>query len=342
MRRFDSYERCHSHGKLFIQVYQGDIVRERVDVIVNAANGSLMHGGGVAGAISCAGGRQLDDESREWVKKHGRVPDGEVAYTTGGAMKHLKYVIHAVGPIYRGGYQKEELKLYNSVLNSLKKATELECKSISIPAISSGIFGYPKEECAKIFYRAIKDYIRSYGDSQLELIRLCNFDSPTVNVFVKEFDRTDWNLEDHESTLKSPTYQETNQHIHEEEKKAKEIHKTNSLVNYSKSVDSGDSASDTEVEINTSSHSEEEQSDPVDASMKSTSQSNLDISMASSNQPETKSKSQDSELIQDLDMKESIVISSPTQEPSHFHSSEYVEAHSDSYCDSFDDDAGSE
>jgi hypothetical protein len=170
-----------------------------------------------------------------------------VAYTSGGAMKHLKYVIHAVGPIYNGGRHREEEKLYNAVFNSLVKATELGCKTISIPAISSGIFGYPKEECAVVFFRAIKDYIRQFGDQKLQLIRLCNFDYPTVNVFVKEFDRTSWNLEQ----TPSPR---------EEEKKDIPTHRYPEHIN----ISSGDSASDSESSPRV---------DPIDISMKSTSYS---------------------------------------------------------------------
>lgn len=282
MRRLYSPERSHSHGRLTIHVTQGDIVREKVDVIVNAANGSLMHGGGVAGAVSCAGGRRLDDESRDWVRQHGRVPDGEVAYTSGGAMKHLKYVIHAVGPIYRGGRHREEEKLYNAVFNSLVKATELKCKSISIPAISSGIFGYPKEECAVVFFRAIKDYIRQFGDKNLELIRLCNFDYPTVSVFVKEFDRTRWDLD------QPPSPQE-------EEKKDSPTHIHPEHIN----ISSGDNASDSEKPSSL---------DPIDISMKSIGQSNIDISMKSNNYSEPQVTYQTDSLLNDITLTDSITI----------------------------------
>ncbi len=117
-----------------IKLVSGDITIEETDAIVNAANSHLQHGGGVAGVISRKGGPDIQKESNEYIKKYGKVETGKVAVTTGGKLK-CKYIIHAVGPIWRGGSQKEEKLLYDAVFNSLKKAEELKLNSIALPAI---------------------------------------------------------------------------------------------------------------------------------------------------------------------------------------------------------------
>ena len=135
-----------------IKIIQNDITREKVDAITNAANNGLWHGGGVAGAISRAGGRKLDDESRAWVKKYGSVETGDCALTSAGDMTTCKFVIHAVGPVWGSGRGGEQKQLYNAFFNTLKMAAQKGFESVSIPAISSGIFGFPKDLCAKIAF----------------------------------------------------------------------------------------------------------------------------------------------------------------------------------------------
>ena len=112
-----------------------------------------MHGGGVAGAISRAGGLEIDSESREYVKKHGTIPTGQVGVTGPGRLR-CRYVIHAVGPKWDNskGAQYNINLLQNAVMNTLLKADELGCESVSIPAISSGIFGFPKPLCSEVFF----------------------------------------------------------------------------------------------------------------------------------------------------------------------------------------------
>lgn len=109
----------------------------------------------MAGAISSRGGRAISAESQAWVRKHGRVKTGNVAYTSGGNLP-CDYVIHAVGPIWRAKDPKMDQKLASSIQNSLLCADKLQLTSISFPAISSGIFGFPKERCALIFMHVIK------------------------------------------------------------------------------------------------------------------------------------------------------------------------------------------
>ncbi|KAL6066253.1 Poly [ADP-ribose] polymerase, variant 2 [Balamuthia mandrillaris] len=131
-----------------LQVRHGDITGEAVDTIVNAANTHLAHGAGVAGAIMRAGGWKVQSESDEWVRKHGPVATGNVAVTGPGRMSNIRCIIHAVGPICfrsnKAEMVEKDAELRSAVLNSLLKATELGLRSIAIPAISSGIFGYPK------------------------------------------------------------------------------------------------------------------------------------------------------------------------------------------------------
>ena len=166
-----------------IQIVRGDITTEDVDAIVNAANSYLRHGGGVAGAIVRAGGYDIQRESDEIVRERGKVPPGEAVVTSAGKLR-ARYIIHAVGPVWRGGNENEDEVLYRAVYNSLLRAKELNVAQISIPAISTGIFGFPKERAAKIFEKAIKDFI-DRENSTIKTIRLCNIDKETVDVLIK-------------------------------------------------------------------------------------------------------------------------------------------------------------
>ncbi len=172
--------------KSTVQVALCDITKEAVDIIVNAANSNLKHGGGVAWAIVRAGGYVIQRESDEYVRKHGPVPTGEVAVTTAGKLK-AKYVIHAVGPIWRGRGDEDSL-LYNAVFNTLKKASELRARSIAMPAISTGIYGFPKDRAARIFARAIGDFLRLQEDTSIELIRICHIDEESGRIFAENMD----------------------------------------------------------------------------------------------------------------------------------------------------------
>lgn len=171
-----------------IQIVHGDLTEENVDAIVNAANSHLMHGGGVAGAIVRKGGYEIQKESDEYVRKNGPVKTGNAAVTSGGKLK-AKYVIHAVGPVWRGGNNHEDDLLYSAVYNSLLKAKEIGAESLSMPAISTGIFGFPKERAVGIFARAIKDFIDQ--NSGVKLIRICNIDKKTAEIFAKNFKISD-------------------------------------------------------------------------------------------------------------------------------------------------------
>lgn len=169
-------------SKQRIQARLGDLTQEVVEAIVNAANTALAHGGGVAGAIVRAGGYVIQEESSRWVREHGAVQTGQVAVTAAGKLP-CKYVIHAVGPVWQGGDHNEDELLRQTVWHSLLKADELQLTSISIPAISSGIFGFPKERCAKILVKTALDFCDQYPDSSLREVRFTNIDQVTVSLF---------------------------------------------------------------------------------------------------------------------------------------------------------------
>lgn len=173
-------ERTLSTGQT-LQIVQGDITIDEVDAIVNAANEQLQHGGGVAWAISSRGGPTVQKESDEWIRKHGPVTHSHPAWTLGGLLP-AKYIIHAVGPIWGDG--DEDKKLSDAVIGSLRAAGELKCKSISMPAISTGIFGFPKDRAAGIIFKTIERYFTEVKDSTIKSVRLVLFDDATVRVFL--------------------------------------------------------------------------------------------------------------------------------------------------------------
>ena len=141
-----------------IMIIQGDITKLEVDAIVNAANSSLMGGGGVDGAIHRAGGPQILAECREIVACRGRCATGDAVITSGGNLP-AKFVIHTVGPIWRGGHNNEPQLLQNAYLNSLKLAAENGVQTIAFPNISTGVYGYPKEGAARIAVDAVTGFL---------------------------------------------------------------------------------------------------------------------------------------------------------------------------------------
>lgn len=169
-----------------LQIVQGDLTQESVDAIVNAANAQLQHGGGVAGAISRRGGPTIQAESNAWIREHGPVSHGEPAYTRAGSLPS-RYVIHAVGPVWGSG--DEDTKLAAAIQGSLRRAEQLELKSIALPAISTGIFGFPTARAARIFLTTIEDYFAENPDSHLELVRLTLYDRKTMNTFLQEWEQ---------------------------------------------------------------------------------------------------------------------------------------------------------
>jgi O-acetyl-ADP-ribose deacetylase (regulator of RNase III) len=164
-----------------VRIIKGDITESEVDAIVNAANSYLKHGGGVAGAIVRKGGKIIQEES----DRIGYVPVGSCAITTGGNLK-AKYVIHTVGP--RWGEGDEENKLRSAIRNTLKMATEKGFKSLSMPAISAGIFGFPKDRCASIIVEEIGKFLK-FETTTLREINIYLIDEEIIGYFLSELDK---------------------------------------------------------------------------------------------------------------------------------------------------------
>jgi O-acetyl-ADP-ribose deacetylase (regulator of RNase III) len=182
-------ERVLSTGQI-LQIVQGDLTAETTDAIVNAANEHLAHGGGVAWTIVRRGGEIIQQESDEWIRKHGTVSHARPAWTSSGNLP-AKYVIHAVGPVWGDperaqGVGNEDEKLAAAVNGSLEVADELKCSSISLPAISTGIFGFPKERAADIIFSAIERYFLQH-ESGIKLIRVVLFDDSTLQAFMSNW-----------------------------------------------------------------------------------------------------------------------------------------------------------
>jgi O-acetyl-ADP-ribose deacetylase (regulator of RNase III) len=173
-------------AEVTVQLVQGDLTDERVDAIVNAANTHLQHGGGVAGAISRRGGSQIQAESDVWVHTHGPVPHERPAYTGAGKLP-CHYVIHAVGPVWGEGL--EDKKLQAAVNGTLELADQLQLASIAFPAISTGIFGFPKERAARIILETIRSYFVWQSASKLRMVRIVLLDSATLAAFSVVWDK---------------------------------------------------------------------------------------------------------------------------------------------------------
>lgn len=161
-----------------IELIKGDITKIEADAIVNAANPSLLGGGGVDGAIHSAGGLQILDECKEIRNRQGECREGEAVYTTAGNLNAI-YVIHTVGPKWNKGESNEKEKLRNCYLNSLKIADQLEVNSIAFPNISTGIYGYPKAEAAQI---AIEEVGRFTSKKIKKIIFVC-FDDENYQLY---------------------------------------------------------------------------------------------------------------------------------------------------------------
>lgn len=169
-----------AEGKIIEITGPADITKETTDAIVNAANSSLLGGGGVDGAIHRAGGSAILAECRQIVSKIGRLPAGQAVITTGGNLC-ARHVIHTVGPVFRGGDQGEAETLASCHRESIRIADEHGLTSLSFPAISTGAFGYPVSEAAKISIFAVIDALRS--TKSVKLCRFILFDADDLGIF---------------------------------------------------------------------------------------------------------------------------------------------------------------
>lgn len=162
-----------------LEVQKGNITAVKVDAIVNAANTSLLGGGGVDGAIHRAGGSAILEECRAIVARQGGCKVGEAVVTTAGNLP-AQYVIHTVGPIWRGGHHEEATLLASCYTNSLKRALEKVCKTIAFPAISTDVYAYPKDQAAQIAVQTIQAFLAQ--NSLPEKVLLVCFDEESFQL----------------------------------------------------------------------------------------------------------------------------------------------------------------
>ena len=163
-----------------IKLLFGDITKIAVDAIVNAANSSLLGGGGVDGAIHRAGGKAIMDECIKISERKGGCPAGEAVITTAGKLP-ARYVIHTVGPVWHGGMKNEDKLLANAYINSLKLAVKNGVKTIAFPNISTGVYGFPKERAAKIAIEAVRKFLKN-DKSLREVVFVC-FDRENHEIY---------------------------------------------------------------------------------------------------------------------------------------------------------------
>ncbi len=166
-----------------ILLTRGDITCQATDAIVNAANSSLMGGGGVDGAIHRAGGPAILEECRRIVAEQGELPAGKAVVTTGGNLA-AKYVIHTVGPIWRGGRNKEEDILSDAYIESLRLAEKLKLENISFPSISTGAYRYPVEAAARIAINSVVKFAKEEALSIKKIVFVL-FDEITFSHYAK-------------------------------------------------------------------------------------------------------------------------------------------------------------
>jgi|SRR6185437_1811510 len=165
-----------------IKVIQGDITKQHVDAIVNAANTSLLGGGGVDGAIHRAGGPAILEACRAIRAKQGSCGVGEAVITTGGNLP-AKYVIHTVGPVWNGGHKGEEELLASAYRNSLRLAVENGIRSLAFPNISTGIYHFPKEKAAAIAVDTVREFLANHTEVE-QVIFVC-FDKENYDLYTR-------------------------------------------------------------------------------------------------------------------------------------------------------------
>jgi O-acetyl-ADP-ribose deacetylase (regulator of RNase III) len=171
-------------GRTTILLKQADITLEDVDAIVNAANSSLMGGGGVDGAIHRAGGPAILDACKAIRQRQGELPTGEAVLTTAGNLK-ARHVIHTVGPVWRGGAHNEESLLAHAYRNSLLIASKNALRSIAFPSISTGIYGFPIDRAAQIAFTTVSEFVRR--DHQFAEVRFIVFSKNDYEVYAQHF-----------------------------------------------------------------------------------------------------------------------------------------------------------
>lgn len=167
-------------GACRLELLQGDITQQQVDAVVNAANSELAGGGGVDGAIHRAGGPTLMSETRD--KYPQGCPTGSAVATSAGLLP-AKFVLHAVGPVWRGGQEGEPELLRSAFRTCLELAVEHHCDSVAFPAISTGVYGYPKDLAAEVALQTIHEFLLAH--QQPRLVRMVLFDGGTYGAFAR-------------------------------------------------------------------------------------------------------------------------------------------------------------
>ena len=193
MHDFHKIELGEGSTLIFVQ---GDITRQDTDAIVNAANSTLLGGGGVDGAIHRAGGPAIVEECKKIVAEHGHLPPGEAVSTTGGRLP-AAFVIHTVGPIWRGGLHGEAALLANAYRNSLRLADRLGLHNIAFPAISTGAYGYPAAQAALIAIESVVDALAEARNTREA--RFVLFDRASLKIFLEAAqivaDKKNWHID---------------------------------------------------------------------------------------------------------------------------------------------------
>jgi O-acetyl-ADP-ribose deacetylase len=172
-------------GSARLVLVRGDITLQDTDAIVNAANTSLLGGGGVDGAIHRAGGPEILQECRAIVARQGGCPTGQAVVTGAGRLRS-RYVVHAVGPVWQGGGQGEDAALRDAYVNSLLRALEVKAGSVSFPCISTGAYGFPVERAARIACDAVIEFLREHGGP--DEVRFVVFGQADYQVYTRLFE----------------------------------------------------------------------------------------------------------------------------------------------------------
>ena len=173
-------------GRTRITFIQGDITKQETGAIVNAANSSLMGGGGVDGAIHRAGGPEILEECEKIVNKCGPCPPGHSVITSGGKLR-ASYVVHTVGPVWHGGGRKEPKILASAYRKSLETARNMGVNSLSFPSISTGAYAYPVDKAARVAIRAVADFVREEPFGEVRFVLFSESDFHTYKAAAEEF-----------------------------------------------------------------------------------------------------------------------------------------------------------
>ncbi|KAL3864768.1 hypothetical protein ACJMK2_006424 [Sinanodonta woodiana] len=180
---------CKSYGLEKIFSALGDITEIDVDVLVNAADPKLEHRGGVAKAMVDKGGRDIREECMQHVRKNGHLAEGEIHVTSAGHLR-AKIIIHAVSPVWKGGHNNEEEVLRETIFKCMETAAKNKLKSIAIPALGSGVFGWPPDKSTKVIAEAVKDFFREDQESSIMEVYLSDINPETVRYFTEALEKS--------------------------------------------------------------------------------------------------------------------------------------------------------